>query len=53
LPLVFLTNHFLLLALTIASLYRARMHVELFIRWIKQHLCIKAFSGTSENTVKM
>jgi hypothetical protein len=50
--LVFLTNHFDLPALTIAELYRARWHVELFFKWIKQHLRIKAFFGTSENAVK-
>jgi hypothetical protein len=50
--LVFLTNNFLLPALTIAELYRARWRVELFFRWIKQHLRIKAFYGTSENAVK-
>jgi len=47
-----LTNNFLLPALTIAQLYRARWEVELFFRWIKQHLRIKAFYGTSENAVK-
>ena len=50
--LVFLTNHFDLPALTIAQLYRARWGVELFFKWIKQHLRIKAFFGTSENAVK-
>lgn len=50
--LTFLTNNFLLPALTIAQLYRARWQVELFFRWIKQHLRIKAFYGTSENAVK-
>lgn len=50
--LIFLTNNFLLPALTIAQLYRARWQVELFFRWIKQHLRIKAFYGTSENAVK-
>jgi IS4 transposase len=50
--LVFLTNNFLLPALTIAELHRARWRVELFFRWIKQHLHIKAFFGTSENAVK-
>jgi len=49
--LVFLTNNFLLSALTIAELYRARWQVELFFRWIKQHLHIKAFYGTSANAV--
>lgn len=52
LRLIFLTNNFLLPALTIAQLYRARWQVELFFRWIKQHLRIKAFYGTSENAVK-
>jgi hypothetical protein len=52
LRLIFLTNNFLLPALTIAQLYRARWKVELFFRWIKQHLRIKAFYGTSENAVK-
>src|SRR5208337_457125 len=50
--LVFLTNHFALPAVTIAQLYRARWRVELFFRWIKQHLRIKAFYGTSQNAVK-
>ena len=51
--LTFLTNNFLLPALTITQLYRARCwQVELFFRWIKQHLRIKAFYGTSENAVK-
>jgi hypothetical protein len=50
--LVFLTNHFDLPALTIAELYRARWQVEFFFKWIKQHLRIKAFFGTSENAVK-
>jgi transposase len=51
-PLVFLTNHFELPALSIAELYRCRWQVELFFKWIKQHLRIKAFFGTSENAVK-
>jgi hypothetical protein len=50
--LVFLTNNFLLPALTIADLYKCRGQVELFFKWIKQHLRIKAFYGTSENAVK-
>lgn len=50
--LVFLTNHFTLPSLTIAQLYRCRWQVELFFKWIKQHLRIKAFYGTSENAVK-
>lgn len=52
LQLTFLTNHFGLPALTIADLYRCRWQVELFFKWIKQHLRIKAFFGTSENAVK-
>jgi IS4 transposase len=50
--LVFLTNNFALDALTIAKLYKCRWQVELFFKWIKQHLRIKAFFGTSENAVK-
>jgi len=50
--LVFLTNHFGLNALTIAQLYKSRWKVELFFKWIKQHLRIKAFYGNSENAVK-
>jgi len=50
--LVFLTNNFDLPALTIARLYKSRWKVELFFKWIKQHLRIKAFYGTSENAVK-
>ncbi len=49
---VFLTNHLVLPALTIAQLYKCRWQVELFFKWIKQHLRIKAFFGTSENAVK-
>jgi len=49
---VFLTNDFALPALTIAALYRNRWQVELFFKWIKQHLRIKAFYGTSPNAVK-
>ena len=48
----FLTNNFTLPAQTIADLYRQRWQVELFFKWIKQHLRIKAFYGTSENAVK-
>jgi transposase len=48
----FLTNNFTLPALTIAQIYKCRWQVELFFRWIKQHLRIKAFFGTSENAVK-
>lgn len=50
--LVFLTNNFALPAKTIADLYRCRWQVELFFKWIKQHLRIKAFYGTTENAVK-
>jgi hypothetical protein len=50
--LVFLTNNFSLPALTITELYRCRWRVELFFKWIKQHLRIKVFYGTSENAVK-
>ena len=50
--LVFLTNNFTLPAHVIAELYRCRWQVELFFKWIKQHLRIKAFYGTSENAVK-
>jgi hypothetical protein len=49
---VFLTNNFTLPALTIARLYKCRWQVELFFKWIKQHLRIKAFYGTTENAVK-
>lgn len=52
LRLTFLTNNFALDALTIAQLYKCRWKVELFFKWIKQHLRIKAFFGTSENAVK-
>jgi IS4 transposase len=50
--LVFLTNNFTLPALTITELYHKRWQIELFFKWIKQHLRIKAFYGTSENAVK-
>jgi hypothetical protein len=50
--LVFLTNHFQLPPLTICALYKSRWQVELFFKWIKQHLRIKRFFGTSENAVK-
>lgn len=50
--LVFITNNFDLPALTITQLYKARWQIELFFKWIKQHLRIKAFFGTSENAVK-
>jgi hypothetical protein len=49
---VFLTNNFVLPALTITQLYRCRWQIELFFKWIKQHLRIKAFFGTTENAVK-
>lgn len=49
---VFLTNNFVLPALTIADLYNCRWQIELFFKWIKQHLKIKRFYGTSENAVK-
>lgn len=49
---IFLTNNFALPALTIAQLYKSRWRVELFFKWIKQHLRIKAFYGSSENAVK-
>ena len=51
--LVFLTNQFSLPALQIAELYRQRWKIELFFRWIKQHLRIRAFVGTSENAVRI
>lgn len=51
-PLIFLTNNFTLPALAIADLYRRRWQVELFFKWVKQNLRIKAFYGTSENAVK-
>ena len=50
--LVFLTNDFTLPATTIAALYKSRWRIELFFKWIKQHLRIKVFYGTSENAVK-
>ena len=50
--LAFLTNHMSLPALTVAELYRCRWQIEIFFKWIKQHLRIKAFYGTSENAVK-
>jgi len=49
---VVLTNNFILPALTIALLYKCRWQIELFFKWIKQHLRIKSFYGTSENAVK-
>jgi len=48
----FLTNNFTVDAITVAELYRSRWKIELFFKWIKQHLRIKAFFGTSENAVK-
>ena len=50
--LIFLTNQFTFPALTVADLYHCRWQVEIFFKWIKQHLRIKAFYGTSENAVK-
>lgn len=49
---VLLTNHFSLPATTISALYRHRWQIEIFFKWIKQHLHIKAFFGTSLNAVK-
>lgn len=53
LPLVFLTNLFTASALEVAQLYRARWQIELFFRWIKQHLCIRRFIGNSQNAVRI
>jgi IS4 transposase len=50
--LIFLTNNFTLPALTIAKLFQCRWQIEIFFKWIKQHLRIKAFYGTTENAVK-
>lgn len=50
--LTFLTNHHLLPAAIVCALYKSRWQIELFFKWIKQHLRIKAFFGTSENAVK-
>ena len=50
--LVFLTNQFTLPAVTVCALYKSRWQIELFFKWIKQHLRIKVFFGTSENAVK-
>jgi IS4 transposase len=50
--LVFFTNNFALPAATIAAIYKQRWYVELFFKWIKQHLRIKVFYGTSVNAVK-
>src|SRR5713226_9060841 len=49
----FLTNNVVLTALTIAQIYKSRWQVGLFFKWVKQHLRIKAFYGTSENAVKI
>ena len=49
---MFLSNQFALPATTICALYKARWQVELFFKWVKQHLRIKRFYGTSENAVK-
>ena len=49
---VFLTNNFILPSMTITKLYRCRWQIELFFKWIKQHLRIKTFYGTTENAVK-
>ena len=48
----FLTNNFVMPAVTIANIYKSRWQIELFFKWIKQHLRIKAFYGTSQNAVK-
>ncbi len=50
--LTFLSNNFILPSITIAQLYKCRWQIELFFKWIKQHLRIKSFYGTSENAVK-
>ena len=50
--LIFLTNNFMLPPRTIADLYRCRWQIELFFKWIKQHLRIKSFFGTSQNAAK-
>ena len=50
--LTFLSNNFTIPALTVAQLYKCRWQIELFFKWIKQHLRIKAFYGTSKNAVK-
>jgi len=50
---IFITNNFIHPALTIASFYKSRWQVELFFKWIKQHLRIKTFYGTSENAVRV
>ncbi len=50
--LVFLSNNFTLAALTITAIYKSRWHIELFFKWIKQNLRIKAFFGITKNAVK-
>ena len=50
--LIFLSNNFILPAYVIAQLYKCRRQIELFFKWIKQHLRIKSFYGTSQNAVK-
>jgi transposase len=50
--LVFLTNNFHITSFSVAQLYKSRWQIELFFKWIKQHLRIKAFYGTSDNAVK-
>ena len=50
--LVFLTNNMLVDAVTITQVYKNRWHVELFFKWIKQHLCVKRFFGRSDNAVR-
>ena len=49
---MFITNNFALSAATVSALYKSRWQVELFFKWVKQHLRIKRFFGTSENAVK-
>ena len=51
--LIFLTNHFSLPAFKITELYKSRWQIELFFRWIKQHLRIRSFIGTSDNAVRI
>ena len=50
--LVFITNNFKVLAITVTQIYKSRWHIELFFKWIKQNLRIKTFYGNSENAVK-
>ncbi len=52
LSLTFITNNFMLPAQTVAKLYKCRCQIEIFFKWIKQHLRIKSFNGTSENALK-